>query len=399
MISSLFLIFLIVGSSLAGPDVLNKADIEKIEKEMSREVEEEFSGKELRDELELLKKDFAAAHPGNVTYFKILTELDMNANQTDLFEGDIRLTPAQWKVALDFESENPMRRRQALTSVVDMWQPMGAPVIPYTFVPGFPTQYQQIVRNAITFWEQRTCVRFRMAGPSDVNAIVFTHTQAGCWSEIGRVRGRRQTLSLQPDGCMSVTTAAHELSHAFGTLHVQSRGDRDQYVYIDTANIQSGTEHNFKMEPAYSTYGLPYEFGSMQHYYPNGPTRDTRYLKGAGTSDQSTFKGSMDGPRATFWDTVLINRMYKCTDKCPRQMACQNGGVTDGANCNKCFCPRGWTGTNCERRPADAQIVNVSASMQNVPIAMTGQFTGFQEKLIVLQAPAGKRIEATVKSF
>ncbi|GMT07377.1 hypothetical protein PENTCL1PPCAC_29551, partial [Pristionchus entomophagus] len=123
--------------------------------------------------------------------------------------------------------ENMMRRRQALTSVV----PMGAPVIPYTFplVPGFPSQYQQIVRDAMAFWEQRTCAKFRLAGPSDVNAIVFKHNDRGCWSQVGRVRNQRQTLSLEAPKCMSVTLAAHELSHAFGTLHVQSRGDRDQW--------------------------------------------------------------------------------------------------------------------------------------------------------------------------
>ncbi|GMS93688.1 hypothetical protein PENTCL1PPCAC_15863 [Pristionchus entomophagus] len=79
-------------------------------------------------------------------------------------------------------------------------------------------------------------------------------------------------------------------------------------------------------------------------------------------------------------------------------MACQHGGITDGANCNKCFCPRGLTGTTCERRPTEAQIVNVAASVQNVRVALPGG-TGFQERLVVLQAPAGKRIEAIVKSF
>ncbi|KAF8356206.1 hypothetical protein PRIPAC_97829 [Pristionchus pacificus] len=380
-------------------DEVNKDDVESIEKEMSREVEEEFSDKEHQDELSLLKKQFASAHSDNETYISIPTELDINTNHTELFEGDIDLSPEQWKVALDSDPKNPLRRRQALSSVTSMWQPMGAPVIPYTFQPGFPAQYQQVVRDAIAFWEQRTCAKFRLATPSDASAIVFNHNANGCSSSVGR-RNQRQQLNLQAPGCMTVTIVAHELSHAFGTLHVQSRVDRDTYVQIDTTNIQKGMEHNFRMEPTgYSTYGLPYEFGSMQHYFPYAfavnQQRPTIYARPA----YQRFQGSMDGPRATFWDTVLINKMYKCTDKCPRQMACQNGGVTDGANCNKCFCPRGWTGTNCERRPSDAQTTNVAASAQTVKVEMTGVFSAFQEKLVVLQAPAGKRIEATVKSF
>lgn len=81
-----------------------------------------------------------------------------------------------------------------------------------------------------------------------------------------------------------MTVIAHEVSHAFGTLHVQSRSDRDEwdyeasdsilfhyfdrYVRIDIANIKEGKEHNFLKEPStgYSTYDIPYEFGSMQHY-------------------------------------------------------------------------------------------------------------------------------------
>ncbi|GMR60378.1 hypothetical protein PMAYCL1PPCAC_30573, partial [Pristionchus mayeri] len=382
---SLFFLCLLAGSSIADPDALNK--IESIEEEMSKEVEEEFAGKEHQDELELLRKQFAAAHSGNETYINIPTELDINANHTELFEGDIDLTPEQWKVALEADPANPLRRRQGLASVAQMWQPMGAPVIPYTFAPGYPAQYQQVVRDAIAFWEQRTCAKFRLATNADTSAIVFSHNANGCSSSVGR-RNQRQSLNLQIPGCMTVTIVAHELSHAFGTLHVQSRTDRETYVQVDTSNIQRGMEHNFRMEPnGMSNYGIPYEFGSMQHYFPYAfainQQRPTIYARLA----YQRFQGSMDGPRATFWDTVLINRWYKCTDKCPRQMNCQNGGVTDGANCNRCFCPRGWAGTNCERRPPEAQIVNVAASAQSVRLDMSGP------------APAGRRIEATVKSF
>ncbi|GMR49284.1 hypothetical protein PMAYCL1PPCAC_19479, partial [Pristionchus mayeri] len=382
-------------------EVVKKADLVKIEKEMSREVEEEFSGKEQKEELELLKKQFAAAHSSNETYIDIPTELDFNGNHTELFEGDITLTPEQWKVALDVDPEIPMRRRQGLTTLTWLWQPIGAPVIPYTFATGFPPEYMQVIKDAIDFWQQRTCVKFRNATQDDISAIVFTHNaNNGCNSAIGRRTNQRQAVNLQPPGCMTTTIVAHELSHAFGTLHVQSRVDRDNYVQIDTSNIVPGMEHNFRMEPnGYSTFDLPYEFGSMQHYFPHSfavdKSRPTIYARPA----YQRFQGSMDGPRATFWDTVLINKMYKCTDKCTRQMPCKNGGVTDGANCAKCFCPRGWTGVYCEKRPAEAQIVTVSSIASPVKIEMTTPFAGFQEKLVVLQAPVGKKIEAVVKSF
>ncbi|GMT06022.1 hypothetical protein PENTCL1PPCAC_28196, partial [Pristionchus entomophagus] len=267
MLSYFFLLSLTFGSTIAGLHVLNRIDIENIKKVMSREVEEEFSGRKNQEELKCLKEQFAESHNGNEEYFNIPTQFDINANRTDLFEGDIDLTPEQWQIALDFDPDNPMRRRQALTSTAQMWQPIGAPVIPYAFAPGFPTQFHQVVLDGMAFWEQRTCAKFRLATPSDVNAIVFNHDANGCSSMIGRLPRRRQQLNLAAPGCMTVTIVAHELSHAFGTLHVQSRSDRDQFIQIDFSNIIRGQEHNFRMEPRLSTYGLPYEFGSMQHYF------------------------------------------------------------------------------------------------------------------------------------
>ncbi|KAF8356452.1 hypothetical protein PRIPAC_98075 [Pristionchus pacificus] len=79
-----------------------------------------------------------------------------------------------------------------------------------------------------------------------------------------------------------------------------------------------------------------------------------------------SYQGSMDGPQATFWDTQLINKMYKCTDKCAKQMPCWNGGVTDGTSCSKCFCPKGWAGTYCETRPTNAQVISVDTTVQKV---------------------------------
>lgn len=82
---------LIVLLSLA-VSVLASESADNVAKELSREVQEEFSGRDYRDELEFLKKQFSSTHPRNDTLIRIPNELNINHNHT-LFEGDIHLTP------------------------------------------------------------------------------------------------------------------------------------------------------------------------------------------------------------------------------------------------------------------------------------------------------------------
>ncbi|KAF8371127.1 hypothetical protein PRIPAC_77556 [Pristionchus pacificus] len=365
-------------------------------KEESREVLKEFGSKTMQTDIALLRADYerAAVHSTNET--KEITELEMNNGISgDLYEGDLELTPEQWKAATEADPHNPATRRQALTNFVRMWKPIGQPLIPYNYAPGYPADKKPVVKASIDFWEDRTCVRFRPATSSDKDVLQFNHIADGCSSSVG-LRGGVQKINLG-NGCHSVTVVAHEISHTFGTLHVQGRSDRDKYVRIDTSNIKEGKAHNFLKEPAtgFSHYDIPYEFGSMQHYHEKAfalnSSRPTIYAMKA----FEKFQYSMEAPRATFYDTLLVNRMYKCTDKCQKKITCQNNGVQHGSDCKKCFCPRGWAGTNCEKRPADAQTINVENGKE-VKVELGKSSGDFIEKLYILKAPAGKKIQTTV---
>ncbi|PRD23781.1 UNVERIFIED_CONTAM: hceb [Trichonephila clavipes] len=57
-----------------------------------------------------------------------------------------------------------------------------------------------------------------------------------CWSELGRVGGV-QSLALESPACMKKGLIMHELMHALGFLHEQSRFDRDEYVKVVWSNI------------------------------------------------------------------------------------------------------------------------------------------------------------------
>jgi len=70
----------------------------------------------------------------------------------------------------------------------------------------------------------------------------------------------------------------HEVMHALGVYHMQSRCDRDNFVSIQWHNIESGWSYNFDQECSGATDYGPYDFASIMHYPAwalsngNGPT-------------------------------------------------------------------------------------------------------------------------------
>jgi len=96
--------------------------------------------------------------------------------------------------------------------------------------------------------------------------FVQSHPRKGCYSYVGMVRQLKAAqLQLQDPGCLSVGTAVHELGHALGMAHEQSRPDRDTYIRIDLRNVKKGRERNFGITPSAGTH-LKYDYLSVMHY-------------------------------------------------------------------------------------------------------------------------------------
>jgi astacin len=136
--------------------------------------------------------------------------------------------------------------------------------IAYQLAPGFPAPNR--VAQAIDHWKSRTPLKFvertaRNAGQHP-DFVTFVN-EGGCWSQVGR-RGGEQRLSLGPE--CSVGNAIHEIGHAAGLWHEQSRADRDQYVTIVWVNITPQHMHNFQQHITDGTDLQKYDYGSIMHY-------------------------------------------------------------------------------------------------------------------------------------
>lgn len=123
------------------------------------------------------------------------------------------------------------------------------------------------VYDAISHWEANTNLEFvKKSGQS--NYIYFT-PGSGCSSYVG-MTGGKQNITLA-DACSTGNTI-HEIGHAIGLWHEQSRVDRDNYITIQFENIQDGREYNFQTYEENNYDGKEFttnlDFGSIMMYSP-----------------------------------------------------------------------------------------------------------------------------------
>ncbi|WP_265521188.1 M12 family metallopeptidase [Oerskovia flava] len=132
-------------------------------------------------------------------------------------------------------------------------------VIPFEIDAGLSNPSR--VHNAIAHWHAKTPLRL-VPRNGETNFVRFVGG-GGCSSAVGR-RGNQQNITLGPS--CSVGNTIHEIGHAYGLWHEQSREDRDAFVQINWANIEAGKEHNFNQRISDGDDLGGYDFGSIMHY-------------------------------------------------------------------------------------------------------------------------------------
>ncbi|MBP7282076.1 MAG: M12 family metallopeptidase [Leptospiraceae bacterium] len=161
--------------------------------------------------------------------------------------------------ANDLTQETIEARSAFKTGCSNLWD---GGVVPFEIDPSFLNT--ATLYSAFTEWENRTVLRFIRKTSLHKDYIYITPS-TGCSSYIGRVGGA-QSLNLATS--CSYKNMLHEIGHAIGFYHEHQRFDRDDFIIINTGNIQADKLGSFsKLFPSYS-FSSTYDIYSIMHYTP-----------------------------------------------------------------------------------------------------------------------------------
>ncbi|KAF1376298.1 hypothetical protein PFLUV_G00210050 [Perca fluviatilis] len=217
--------------------------------------------------------------------------LDINRGLTHLFEGDIAVDPS----------------RNAILDKTRRWK---FP-IPYILSDSLELNAKGVILQAFEEYRLRSCVDFK---PYEGESSYISFTKlSGCWSYVGdNGTGRNVSIGAR---CDTKAIVQHELLHALGFYHEQSRSDRDDYVKIWWDQIEEGKEHSFKKyeDDFITDLNTPYDYESIMHYRPLSFNKNESIPT---ITTNIPYFNEVIGQRLDFSavDITRLNRMYDCAN-------------------------------------------------------------------------------------
>ncbi|KAL7831159.1 hypothetical protein SRHO_G00306610 [Serrasalmus rhombeus] len=215
-------------------------------------------------------------------------------DEPELTEGDI---------AIDNE-----RNADPCTSSGCMWPKYsdGKVYVPYVIANHYSSRELQIIQRGLDSFSSMSCIQFRRR--SNERDYLSIESRGGCYSYVGR-RGYAQTVSLDRNGCIYHNTVQHELLHALGFNHEQTRSDRDNHIRVVWENIIDNMRHNFNKINTLNQ-GTPYDYNSVMQYHR------TAFSKNGQPTMVPIPNSNVAIGQATQMsqnDITRLNRLYKCS--------------------------------------------------------------------------------------
>lgn len=234
---------------------------------------------------------------------------DTNGNEGSLFDGDYMLSKSQALALIGEEATKELenagfvfrhkkgrsgRDLSILDNVVNgigLWTNrtedgrLRVPISISTSGNTFSPSQISVIKLGMDMIEETGVVKF-VERTTESDFIDFFKTQGGpCWSNgpglfLDSEEGSN-IIGLSTN-CFLPGIIAHEILHALGFVHEQSRTDRDEHVIINEENIvENGYAQKAYTKLQTDSLGTPYDFGSIMHYQQ----RTFRKSKGLKTFD------------------------------------------------------------------------------------------------------------------
>ncbi len=220
-------------------------------------------------------------------------------------EGDILIEPEH--LVETQEGDLQTRTNELAALHTNLWPNR---VVPYV-IASSARHRRADIEAAINVWNNKTNLRIRKKRASDTHFVRFEKVASGCSANIGRQA--KVTKVYIANNC-DRGAIRHEIGHAIGLWHTQSRTDRSKYVKINWDNIKSGNAYNFKTYKGqgfgpYSRNVGSYQYGSLMHYSSYAFSRNGKptIVKRGKTGSARLIKPSR---KLTDGDAARVNKLY-----------------------------------------------------------------------------------------